>query len=221
MWWLQWSPGLRWVNSNRWILNNKAKESALNQSSHLLKPLFPLETGESLPLEYYGESWKVNGPIEECEGISTAATQTCENQVCENGFAFHIFLYITTAQKHFKYIIYFAPQNDLCANLLTGPAFLSCQELIDTDAFIEACVKDLCLCHSRTSCLCATTSEYSRQCAHAGGVPQQWKTAQLCGKNIYTIEVRRFYCSCLRITVSKCNFFCVLISKNMPFQHGV
>ncbi|XP_056273204.1 mucin-2 [Pseudoliparis swirei] len=114
--------------------------------------LIQTETGESLPLEYYGESWKVNGPIEECEGISTAATQTCENQ------------------------------NDLCANLLTGPAFLSCQELIDTDAFIEACVKDLCLCHSRTSCLCATTSEYSRQCAHAGGVPQQWKTAQLCAK---------------------------------------
>uniref|UniRef100_A0A8C3ABP6 Uncharacterized protein n=1 Tax=Cyclopterus lumpus TaxID=8103 RepID=A0A8C3ABP6_CYCLU len=101
----------------------------------------------SVSLEYYGESWKVNGPMEECEGISLPATQTY-----------------------------------LCANLLTGPAFLSCQKLIDTDSFIEACVKDLCLCNSSTSCLCATTSEYSHQCAHAGGVPQEWKTTKLCAK---------------------------------------
>ncbi|XP_054475429.1 mucin-5B-like [Anoplopoma fimbria] len=113
-----------------------------------------IKTGprESVDLDYYGEIWKVNGPNEECEGISSIATQTCENQ------------------------------KDLCANLLTGPAFLSCQKLIDTDSFIEACVKDLCHCNSSTSCLCSTTSEYSRQCAHAGGVPQQWKTAQLCEK---------------------------------------
>uniref|UniRef100_A0A8C3ABW8 VWFD domain-containing protein n=1 Tax=Cyclopterus lumpus TaxID=8103 RepID=A0A8C3ABW8_CYCLU len=111
-----------------------------------------IKTGESVSLEYYGESWKVNGPMEECEGISLPATQTCENQ------------------------------KDLCANLLTGPAFLSCQKLIDTDSFIEACVKDLCLCNSSTSCLCATTSEYSHQCAHAGGVPQEWKTTKLCAK---------------------------------------
>ncbi|XP_068458542.1 mucin-5B-like [Clinocottus analis] len=107
---------------------------------------------ESVTLEYYGESWKANGPNEECEEISSPTTQTCEHQ------------------------------KDLCANLLTGPAFLNCQTLIDTNSFIEACVKDLCRCNNRTSCLCSTTSEYSRQCAHAGGVPQQWKTTQLCAK---------------------------------------
>ncbi|TNN87027.1 Mucin-5AC [Liparis tanakae] len=39
-----------------------------------------IKAGESVPLEYYGEIWKVNGPIEECEGMSTAASQTCDNQ---------------------------------------------------------------------------------------------------------------------------------------------
>ncbi|XP_037624071.1 mucin-5AC-like [Sebastes umbrosus] len=108
------------------------------------------ETGESVTLEYYGESWKVNGPTEECEEISSPAAQTCTNQ------------------------------KDLCANLLSGPAFLSCQQLIETEAFIKACQKDLCHCNNSTSCLCSTTSEYSRQCAHAGGKPQQWKTTQMC-----------------------------------------
>uniref|UniRef100_G3NQD7 VWFD domain-containing protein n=1 Tax=Gasterosteus aculeatus aculeatus TaxID=481459 RepID=G3NQD7_GASAC len=101
-------------------------------------------SGESVPLDIYGQSWKADGPIEECE--------------------------ITSSPKN------------ICEDLLRGPAFLNCQELIDTDSFIEACVKDLCRCNSSSSCLCSTTSEYSRQCAHAGGVPQQWKTPQLCAK---------------------------------------
>ncbi|XP_041853997.1 mucin-5AC-like [Melanotaenia boesemani] len=104
-------------------------------------------------LEYDAEKWKVDGPTETCEEINTQVPRTCENQT------------------------------DLCKNLLTGPAFLSCQNLINTDLFIEACMRDMCNCNSNsTSCICSTVSEYSRQCAHAGGTPQQWKTAQLCGK---------------------------------------
>ncbi|XP_075945885.1 mucin-2-like [Anarhichas minor] len=110
-----------------------------------------IKEGESVSLEDYGNPWIANGPTEECESIPSPVTETCENQ------------------------------KELCENLLKGTAFLSCQTLIDTDSFIEACLKDLCHCSS-TSCLCSTTSEYSRQCAHAGGVPQQWKTAKLCAK---------------------------------------
>ncbi|XP_069018184.1 mucin-2-like [Embiotoca jacksoni] len=111
-----------------------------------------IQSGDSVSPEEYAEEWKINGPTENCEAVSSPATQTCVNQV------------------------------EMCENLLTGPAFLSCQDLIDTDSFIKACVKDLCYCNSSSTCLCSTISEYSRQCAHVGGTPQQWKTDQLCAK---------------------------------------
>ncbi|GLD58793.1 mucin-5B-like protein [Lates japonicus] len=120
------------------------------------------DTGDSVTAEDYGEDWKLNGPTEDCEEISSTATPSCENQT------------------------------DLCENLLSGPAFLSCQNLIDTASFIKACVQDLCKCNSNsTSCLCSAISEYSRQCAHAGGNPQQWKTAQLCARTCpFNMEYR-------------------------------
>uniref|UniRef100_A0A8C9X5Z8 VWFD domain-containing protein n=1 Tax=Sander lucioperca TaxID=283035 RepID=A0A8C9X5Z8_SANLU len=121
-----------------------------------------IKTGESVTLEYYGEAWKVNGPTEACEEISSPVAKTCASEVRGNGSA--------------------DPHKNLCANLLSGPALLSCQNLVATDSFMRACVKDLCRCKNSTSCLCSTISEYSRQCAHAGGKPQQWQTAQLCAK---------------------------------------
>ncbi|KAI9529652.1 hypothetical protein NQZ68_007890 [Dissostichus eleginoides] len=108
--------------------------------------------GKTVSLDYFEETWKVNGPTEDCEKSSPQDKQTCENQT------------------------------DLCSNLLSGPAFLSCNNLIDKDSFIGACVKDICKCNSSTTCLCSTISEYSRQCAHAGGKPHKWKTAQMCAK---------------------------------------
>lgn len=83
-----------------------------------------------------------------------------------------------------KHIIDFVLQKVLCEQLLSGPAFHSCKDLLATDSFIKACAMDMRHCNgSSAACLCPTMSEYSRQCAHAGGKPQQWKTAQLCGKN--------------------------------------
>ncbi|XP_008303776.1 mucin-2-like isoform X4 [Stegastes partitus] len=111
-----------------------------------------IQSGDSVSTEFYAAQWKVNGPTESCEETDSSATQTCTKQT------------------------------KTCENLLAGPAFLSCQDLIDTNSFIQACEEDLCYCNSSTSCLCSTISEYSRQCAHAGGNPQQWKTAQLCAK---------------------------------------
>ncbi|KAF7658625.1 hypothetical protein LDENG_00009990 [Lucifuga dentata] len=110
-----------------------------------------IRTGDSVTPEDYGELWKVNSLTENCEEISAPTANVCTNQ------------------------------RDLCEDLLLGPAFINCKDLIDTESFIKACMKDLCYCNaSSSSCLCPTMSEYSRQCAHAGGKPQQWKTAQLC-----------------------------------------
>ncbi|MGH0151903.1 UNVERIFIED_CONTAM: hypothetical protein FKN15_042609 [Acipenser sinensis] len=57
-------------------------------------------------------------------------------------------------------------------------------EIIQNDAFVETCVKDLCQCNNTADhfCLCSTISEYSRQCVHAGGKPQNWRTDHFCGK---------------------------------------
>uniref|UniRef100_A0A3Q1IAN0 Mucin 5.1, oligomeric mucus/gel-forming n=1 Tax=Anabas testudineus TaxID=64144 RepID=A0A3Q1IAN0_ANATE len=111
-----------------------------------------MKSGASVTPEIYAESWKVNGPTENCEEISPS-TKTCSNET------------------------------DICKNLLIGPAFLTCQNLIDTDTFIKACAMDLCNCDgSSSTCLCSTISEYSRQCAHAGGKPQKWTTTELCEK---------------------------------------
>ncbi|XP_055365808.1 mucin-5AC-like [Betta splendens] len=107
----------------------------------------------SISIEDYGELSKINGPTESCQEISPV------EQICSN-------------------------ETEICKNLLSEPAFLSCQNLIDTDSFIKACAMDLCSCsNSSSSCLCSTISEFSRQCAHAGGRPQKWTTNKLCEKS--------------------------------------
>uniref|UniRef100_A0A3B4DJ23 VWFD domain-containing protein n=1 Tax=Pygocentrus nattereri TaxID=42514 RepID=A0A3B4DJ23_PYGNA len=74
-------------------------------------------------------------------------------------------------------------QNYLCEQLLSDPAFSNCHRLLSIEAFVEACVRDVCQCNSSQAlCLCDTISEFSRQCAHAGGKPQNWRTNYLCGK---------------------------------------
>ncbi|CAB1322584.1 unnamed protein product, partial [Coregonus sp. 'balchen'] len=100
----------------------------------------------------YGDLWKMNGPTETCTEIPGPKEQ-CEDQT------------------------------ELCEQLLTSLAFSSCKELIATDSFIKACAADMCHCGNSSSsatCACSTMSEYSRQCAHAGGKPQQWKTEEFC-----------------------------------------
>lgn len=86
-------------------------------------------------------------------------------------------------------------QTELCEQLLTSLAFSSCKDLIATDSFIKACAEDMCHCgnSSSSSCACPTMSEYSRQCAHAGGKPQEWKTDQFCSKGIYFAYPFCFY----------------------------
>ena len=69
------------------------------------------------------------------------------------------------------------PQEGVCRCTLLGPAFAPCHGLVDTEVYVAACTQDLCRC---PTCPCATFAEYSRQCAHAGGQPQNWRGPDLC-----------------------------------------
>ncbi|XP_043438274.1 mucin-5B [Prionailurus bengalensis] len=65
----------------------------------------------------------------------------------------------------------------ICHRTLLGPAFSECNTLVDPAVYVAACTQDLCRC---PDCPCATFAEYSRQCAHAGGQPQNWRGPDLC-----------------------------------------
>ncbi|XP_030667384.1 mucin-5B [Nomascus leucogenys] len=68
-------------------------------------------------------------------------------------------------------------EEGICHRTLLGPAFAECHTLVDSAAYLAACAQDLCRC---PTCPCATFVEYSRQCAHAGGQPRNWRRPELC-----------------------------------------
>lgn len=72
---------------------------------------------------------------------------------------------------------------EFCEKIFSDPAFSSCQNYIDVDYFITACQGDMC-CNApdKSTFLCQTISEYSRECVHAGGTPQQWRHEKFCRK---------------------------------------
>ncbi|KAM9605965.1 mucin-2-like [Morphnus guianensis] len=72
----------------------------------------------------------------------------------------------------------------ICKTVLTSKAFTSCNALVNVQDYIETCIQDLCHCDSSMAdfCMCNTFAEYSRQCAHAGGQPLNWRTSGLCPK---------------------------------------
>ncbi|XP_056307734.1 mucin-2-like [Danio aesculapii] len=70
-----------------------------------------------------------------------------------------------------------------CADLLEDEKWSSCIWVLDPEAYIKACTNDLCNRQPEdedTTALCATLTEYSRQCSHAGGNPPTWRTAKFC-----------------------------------------
>uniref|UniRef100_A0A8C6YRF5 Mucin-5AC-like n=1 Tax=Nothoprocta perdicaria TaxID=30464 RepID=A0A8C6YRF5_NOTPE len=77
------------------------------------------------------------------------------------------------------------PAGSICQTVLTSEAFRSCNVLVDVQDYIETCIQDLCHCDDSMAdfCMCNTFAEYSRQCAHAGGQPLNWRTSQLCPKS--------------------------------------
>ncbi|XP_075873359.1 mucin-2-like, partial [Nelusetta ayraudi] len=73
---------------------------------------------------------------------------------------------------------------EFCEEIFSGAAFKDCQNYINVEYFIKACQGDMCCSlPDKNTFLCQTISEYSRQCVHAGGTPQQWRTEKFCNKN--------------------------------------
>lgn len=70
----------------------------------------------------------------------------------------------------------------ICKDILRGELFMGCHPLVDASSYVDACQQDLCLCEHAdlATCICHTLAEYSRQCAHAGGLPSDWRGADLC-----------------------------------------
>ncbi|KAG5273593.1 hypothetical protein AALO_G00153210 [Alosa alosa] len=109
------------------------------------------ENGESLSVVDYGHKFKGDGPTEVCEEVDIRPNDECSNATV------------------------------ICRQWLTLPEFSDCRSLIPTEDFVQACVKDLCQCNtSREVCVCDTLAEFSRQCGHAGGTPQEWRSPDFC-----------------------------------------
>ncbi|KAM4723121.1 mucin-5AC-like [Rhinophrynus dorsalis] len=100
----------------------------------------------------FGNEQKLNEPTELCQDLTVAPQSNCTDS------------------------------RNLCQVILTNVAFSSCNSFVDPAPYINACVQDLCRCAQNATgfCLCNTFTEYSRQCAHAGGRPSNWRTPTMC-----------------------------------------
>ncbi|XP_057881761.1 mucin-5AC [Melospiza georgiana] len=105
----------------------------------------------------FGNRQKMDGPTEQCDDpIPPTSLMNCSREFAS-----------------------------ICETVLTSKAFTSCNMLVNVQDYIETCIQDLCHCDSSMAdfCMCNTFAEYSRQCAHAGGQPQNWRTSDLCPKS--------------------------------------
>ncbi|XP_069713222.1 mucin-5AC [Phaenicophaeus curvirostris] len=105
----------------------------------------------------FGNRQKMDGPTEQCADPTPPAVLSN----CSSEFA------------------------SICETVLTSKAFTACNALVNVQDYIETCIQDLCHCDSSMAdfCMCNTFAEYSRQCAHAGGQPLNWRTSELCPKS--------------------------------------
>ncbi|XP_078077489.1 uncharacterized protein LOC144499246 [Mustelus asterias] len=113
--------------------------------------------GQQFSPIHFGNLQKIHQPNERCEDVVEHETET--NALCEQ-------------------------YREACENLLSKNAFADCKSRLNTEHYIQACMQDMCTCSKvfDSFCLCSTASEYSRQCSHAGGKPENWRTETFCPK---------------------------------------
>ncbi|RXM29543.1 Mucin-2 [Acipenser ruthenus] len=69
--------------------------------------------------------------------------------------------------------------------MLTARSWSDCSRRLNLESYIHTCMLDMCSCTApkKEDCICSTLSEFSRQCSHAGGKPDDWRTDTLCPKS--------------------------------------
>ncbi|XP_049909637.1 mucin-5AC-like [Epinephelus moara] len=125
--------------------------------------------GVQLSVADYADISKVDGPTESCEEPEINQQQNCGHKA-------------------------------LCEQIFSSAPFSSCQNLLDLDAFTKICMADMCNTENDndSSVLCKTISEFSRQCVHAGGRPQQWRNESFCYmKCPYNMEFMEYSNPCI------------------------
>ncbi|XP_066439144.1 mucin-5AC-like [Eleutherodactylus coqui] len=112
---------------------------------------FTLDGQEITPIQY-GNLQIRKIPTEECADVPPSSPNQCKDKA------------------------------EICKSILTGEAFSNCNEILKPMDYIDSCVQDLCRCSAENSmyCQCSMFAEYSRQCTHAGGVPRNWRTPEMC-----------------------------------------
>uniref|UniRef100_A0A3Q3S1K9 VWFD domain-containing protein n=1 Tax=Mastacembelus armatus TaxID=205130 RepID=A0A3Q3S1K9_9TELE len=111
----------------------------------------------------FASFWKMDGPTESCSDYTVESTESCSNMV-----RLHPVI---------------CKSKSMCVTLMNYT------ESSNVASFTSACIADLCHCGNNadaqldTFCLCNTVAEFSRQCVHAGGKPDNWRTKELCWKS--------------------------------------
>ncbi|XP_063053800.1 mucin-5AC-like [Engraulis encrasicolus] len=111
-----------------------------------------IQDGEEVTVDNYGHNQKADGPTESCEEIDVRPKEECPDA------------------------------HRVCSEWLQSAAFNSCVSLVPVERFVEACAKDMCQCSNSSveACMCDTVAEFSRQCGHAGGRPEDWRSDDFC-----------------------------------------